>query len=140
MQTLLKDVRKKRVFAFCLDFIAISLLYVVLSIPLFFVGILTLGLGFLLYGILWQVIALFYCSLTLGGPNAATPGMRAMGLQMRTLSGTKPYPVLAGFHVILFYCSVVIITPFVLLISLFSNKKRLLHDILLGTVIINAPQ
>jgi len=30
-----------------------------------------------------------------------------------------------------------LLTPFVLLVSLFSDRKRLLHDILLGTIIVN---
>jgi uncharacterized RDD family membrane protein YckC len=38
---------------------------------------------------------------------------------------------------VLFYASVALLTPLVLLVSLFTDRKRLLHDLLLGSVIVN---
>jgi uncharacterized RDD family membrane protein YckC len=46
------------------------------------------------------------------------------------------YSLLALVHAIGFWFSVVVLTPFILLVSLFSPQKRLLHDIVLGTVVI----
>jgi uncharacterized RDD family membrane protein YckC len=45
--------------------------------------------------------------------------------------------VLGAMHAILFWISVSVFTPLILLISLFNNRRRMLHDMLLGTVIIN---
>lgn len=135
---LFEGVRTRRIFAFFIDVVAIAILTVLFGILVFFLGIFTLGLGFLLYAILWQAVALAYTAFTLGGPNAATPGMRAMGLEMRLWHGEKPYPLLAAMHALIFWFSVSLLTPLVLLVSLFSDRKRLLHDLILGTIVMNA--
>jgi uncharacterized RDD family membrane protein YckC len=38
---------------------------------------------------------------------------------------------------VLFWISISVLSPFVLLIGLFNGRRRLLHDMLLGTVVIN---
>jgi uncharacterized RDD family membrane protein YckC len=135
---LFSGVRSRRIFAFFIDLIVITLFTFAAGIVVFFLGVFTLGLGFLLYGILPTAVALLYVAFTLGGPQASTLGMRAMGLEMRLWYGAKPYPLLAAVHVILFWFSVSLLTPLVLLVSLFSDRKRLLHDLVLGTVVINS--
>ncbi|MBO6756037.1 MAG: RDD family protein [Roseibium sp.] len=135
---LFSGVRSRRIFAFFIDVIAIALLFGAAAVVVFFLGIFTLGLAWLFYAFLWQAVALLYVAFTLGGPAAATPGMRAMGLEMRLWYGAKPYPLLAAMHALLFWFSVALLTPLVLLVSLFSDRKRLLHDIVLGTVVVNS--
>jgi len=135
---LFSGVRSRRIFAFFIDVIGIFILTTVAAVVIFFLGIFTLGLAWLLYAIMAPAVALLYVAFTLGGPNAATPGMRAMGLEMRLWYGAKPYPLLAAVHVLAFWFSVSLLTPLILLISLFSDRKRLLHDIVLGTVVINS--
>jgi uncharacterized RDD family membrane protein YckC len=41
-------------------------------------------------------------------------------------------------HAILFWISISALTPFIVLIGPFNERRRLLHDFLLGTVIINS--
>ncbi len=135
---LFEGVRSRRIFAFFIDAIVIALLTFGAGILVFFLGVFTLGLGFLLYAILPTAVALLYVAFTLGGPQASTPGMRAMGLEMRLWYGAKPYPLLAAVHALLFWFSISLLTPLVLLVSLFSDRKRLLHDLILGTVVINS--
>jgi uncharacterized RDD family membrane protein YckC len=135
---LFSGVRSRRIFAFLIDVIVIALLTFGAGVLVFFLGVFTLGLGFLLYAILPTATALLYVAFTLGGPQASTLGMRAMGLEMRLWYGAKPYPLLAAVHAILFWFSVSLLTPLILLVSLFSDRKRLLHDIVLGTVVINS--
>ncbi|CTQ61883.1 MAG: RDD family protein [Roseibium album] len=135
---LFSGVRSRRIFAFFIDVIVIALLTFGAGILVFFLGVFTLGLGFLLYGILPAAVALLYVAFTLGGPLASTFGMRAMGLEMRLWYGAKPYPLLASVHALLFWFSVSLLTPLVLLVSLFSDRKRLLHDMILGVVVINS--
>ncbi|MEJ8474184.1 RDD family protein [Roseibium algae] len=135
---LFESIRTRRIFAFLIDVIAVGLLTAAAAVLVFFVGIFTLGLGWLFFAILGPAVPLVYTALTLGGPTAATPGMRAMGLEMRLWYGAKPYPLLAAVHVLLFWFSISLLTPLVLLLSLFSDRKRLLHDIVLGTIVMNA--
>ena len=56
---------------------------------------------------------------------------------MRTWYGTPSYFVLGAVHALVFWITVSVLTPFILLVGLFNARQRLLHDILLGTVVIN---
>lgn len=134
----LQGVRTRRIFAFLFDFAVISLLSVLGAVFVFFLGILTFGLAFGLYAILVPAIALVYSGTTLSAPEHATIGMRITGLTMRMKGGGAPDFITGAIHAVLFYLSVSILTPFVLLFALINGEKRLLHDILLGTVVIRA--
>ena len=48
------------------------------------------------------------------------------------------YALLAAFHALLYYFTVTMLTPFILLIAPFNSRKRCLHDFIAGTVVINA--
>ena len=41
-------------------------------------------------------------------------------------------------HGVLFWIGNTFLTPLIMLISLFSNRKRLLHDMLLGVVVVRS--
>lgn len=129
-------VRSKRIFAFFIDYALVLALCVPVSIVIFFVGLLTLGLGFFLYGILFLLVAIPYIGFTLGGPNQATPGMRAMGIRLERLDGQNIDFIFAVVHSVLFWAANAILTPLILLASLVLERKQTLHDRLLGTVVV----
>jgi uncharacterized RDD family membrane protein YckC len=132
----------RRLVAFVIDLVVISIPLILLSIFFFAVGIATLGLGFALYGLMPAISvvwALFYYGSTLGGPSSATLGMRAMDIEMRTWYGAPAYFVLGAVHAVVFWVTVSVLTPFILLICFFNARRRLLHDFLVGTVVINNP-
>jgi len=60
-----------------------------------------------------------------------------MDLELRTWYGAPGYFLLGAMHAVLFYISISVLSPFVLLIGFFNGRRRLLHDFVLGTVIIN---
>jgi uncharacterized RDD family membrane protein YckC len=137
---LFEGVLARRVLAFVIDFILIAIPVVAAAMLIFVFGIVTLGLGFALYWLLpaaTVIWALFYFGATLGGPASATPGMRVMELEMRTWYGASAYFVLGAVHAIVFWLTVSALTPLILLAAFFNERRRLLHDILLGTVVIN---
>jgi uncharacterized RDD family membrane protein YckC len=137
---LFDGVLARRVVAFVIDFIIIAVPVVLAAMFIFAFGIMTLGLGFALYWLLSPgtvIWALVYFGATLGGPSSATIGMRVMDLEMRTWYGAPAYFVLGAVHAIAFWFTVSFFSPFVLLVAFFNERRRLLHDILLGTVIIN---
>jgi len=140
---LFEGVLARRVIAFIIDFILIAIPVVVAAMLIFVVGIVTLGLGFALYWLLpgaAVIWALAYFGATLSGPASATPGMRVMELEMRTWYGAPAYFVLGAVHALVFWITISALTPFILLVAFFNERRRLLHDILLGTVIINNAQ
>jgi uncharacterized RDD family membrane protein YckC len=127
----LQGVRTRRMTAILLDLILISFV----SVGLFLVlGVLTLGLAWLLLPPLFPFVAFFYNGLTISGWRHATPGMKAMDLEMRLVNGA-PVPFLyAAVHAVLFYVSWMF--PPIFLFSLLSSDKRCLHDILAGVIVL----
>jgi len=132
-------VRSRRILAFLIDATAILFLMALAFGAITILGFLTLGLGWFLLPAVWPVVALLYEVLTKGGPASATPGMRALGLEIRTISGEPlDYPM-ALLHSLGFWFSVTLLTPFVLVVSLLNGRKQLLHDLLLGTAVLRRP-
>jgi uncharacterized RDD family membrane protein YckC len=128
----------KRVVAFFIDAVIVFLLMIPAALIVAFLGVVTLGLGWLLFAPLFAIVALGYVALTLGGPNAATVGMRSLGIEMRTLDGKRPYPLLAAMHGLIFWFSVSLLTPLILIVGLLGSRSRLLHDLILNTVLLNS--
>jgi uncharacterized RDD family membrane protein YckC len=131
------DVRRRRLIAFCFDFAIVCALSLAVWGIILVLGLLTFGLAWMLLGSVFPAVAIAYNGLTLSGPSRATIGMRAAGLEMRMWYGeTVPF-IVAAAHIIFFYVSVSFLTPLILAVSLFDSRKRLLHDIVLGTVVVN---
>ena len=127
--------RTRRILAFVLDYIIVALLTIPFAILVFFLGLLTLGLGWLLFGVLVPAVAILYIWNTLGSADQATTGMKMMGIRLDRLDGRPIDGLTAVVHSVLFWAGNVILSPLVLLVTLFSDRKRTLHDLLLGTVV-----
>ncbi|HEY7301889.1 MAG TPA: RDD family protein [Xanthobacteraceae bacterium] len=139
---LFEGVPARRVIAFVIDLIIIAILPVFAALFIFVIGLVTLGLGWILFWIWWPatvIWAVCYYGITFGGAASATLGMRAMDLEMRTWYGAPAYFVLGAVHAIVYWITISFLTPLILLVGLFNERRRLLHDILVGTVVINNP-
>jgi uncharacterized RDD family membrane protein YckC len=138
---LFRGVLTRRFFAFLIDLVVLSIPVILACLFIAVFGVVTLGLGWALFwlvspaSIIW---ALVYFGSSLGGPHSATLGMRVMDLEMRTWYGAPAYFVLGAMHAVLFWVSVSVFSPLVVLVGLFNGRRRLLHDILLGTVVVNS--
>ncbi len=138
---LFRGVLTRRIFAFLIDLVVLSIPVILAVVFIAVFGLVTLGLGWVLFwlvspaSIVW---ALVYYGATIGGPYSATLGMRVMDLEVRTWYGAPGYFVLGAMHAVLFWISVSMLSPFVLLVGLFNSRRRLLHDIILGVVVINS--
>ena len=127
----LEGVRTRRVLAVTLDFVVVSFLSGIV-----FVGLLFLSFGMSLFVLppLFPLVAFFYNGLTISGAARATPGMRAMDLEVRTMAG-RPAPFLnAAVHAVLFYLTTLL--PPLLLVSFLTSDKRCLHDILADLIVL----
>jgi uncharacterized RDD family membrane protein YckC len=129
-------VLSRRVFAFVIDYAIVLLLCIPAAVIVFFLGVITLGLGFFLYPALFVIVAVLYFGMTLGGPSQATPGMRAMGIAMARMDGRRIDFLLSTVHIVLFWVINSVLTPLILLAGLFTERSRLVHDCLLGTGIV----
>jgi len=128
-------VRTRRVLAFCIDYLIIGLLLIPVGIAVFLLGLVTLGLGWSLFAVIAPVVALVYIWVTLGGPAQSTIGMRMMGIRLDRLDGRPIDGLLAVVHSVLFWAGNALLTPLILLATLFLDRKRTVHDLLLGTVV-----
>jgi uncharacterized RDD family membrane protein YckC len=138
---LFRGVLTRRIFAFLIDVVIISVpvIFGYLFIAVF--GLVTLGLGWLLFWLAWPaavIWAIVYYGASMGGAHSATLGMRVMDLELRTWYGAPGYFVLGAMHAVLFWVSISFLSPLVLLVGLFDRRRRLLHDLVLGTVVINS--
>jgi uncharacterized RDD family membrane protein YckC len=143
---LFDGVLARRMIAFLVDLI-------IIAIPIFIVGIFmaaatiaTLGLAVIFFAFLsplyWPLIVIWavcYYGFTFGSPASATIGMRVMDLEMRTWYGSPAYFVLGAVHAVVFWLTISFLTPLVLLVGFFNERRRLLHDMLVGTIVINNP-
>ena len=138
---LFRGVLTRRVFAFLIDIVVLAIPVILACLFIVVFGVVTLGLGWALFwlvspaSVIW---ALIYYGASLGGPHSATLGMRVMDLELRTWYGAPSYFVLGAMHAVLFWISISVLSPLVLLVGLFNGRRRLLHDVLLGTVVINS--
>jgi uncharacterized RDD family membrane protein YckC len=133
-------VLSRRLIAFFIDAVIVVGPIVLLGLFIFVLGLVTLGLGWLLFWLLSPIFviwAIVYTGATLGSPQSATIGMRAMDLELRVWNGARMYFLLGAVHAIFFWVITATFTPLIHLIALFNRRSRLLQDFLTGTVMIN---
>lgn len=86
----------------------------------------------LMLGLLWVL----YFGVTLG-IHGATPGMDHLGLKALSGRGRAPGFFRGTLHATAFYAFDIVLGPLVLLAALLSPRKRFLHDLLAGVVVIS---
>jgi uncharacterized RDD family membrane protein YckC len=139
---LFEGVLARRCMAFVIDVTIIAIPVIFAAVLIFIFGLVTLGLAWALYLLLYPatvIWAIVYYGLTFGSAASATIGMRVMDLEMRTWYGAPAYFVLGAVHAVIYWVTVSFLTPFILLVAFFNHRRRLLHDMLAGTIVINNP-
>jgi uncharacterized RDD family membrane protein YckC len=130
-----RGILARRVFAYWVDLFCIALLVTLAWLVLWLLAIASLGLLSPLL-LLLGLIPVLYHTLSIGGPHSATPGMRLTGVEVRSWTGARPSYLQAFVQTILFYVTVYPTWSLVLLVALFNERRRTLHDILAGTLVI----
>ncbi|MFB2551187.1 RDD family protein [Ensifer soli] len=129
-----QGVLSRRVFAFLVDYAIVAMLWIPAAVVVFFLGVLTLGFAWMLYPALFAIVAMLYFGMTVGGRSQASPGMRMMGIAVARTDGRPMDVMTAVVHLVIFWLANMLLTPLILLIGLFTDRGRLLHDLLIGTV------
>jgi uncharacterized RDD family membrane protein YckC len=134
---LTEGVLTRRVFAWLIDALLIGLILAALWFVLLLFGLLTLGLGLPLLGVL-PFVPFCYHLLFVAGPASATPGQQALGLVVRRDDDLgRPTPVQAFVFTLVFYLTLAA-TGLLLLFALFTVRRRTLHDLASGLVVVRA--
>lgn len=128
----------KRVLAYLVD---VAIILVLLGIVwLVFAAFTVMSFG-LLSPLLWPslpLIPLAYHTFFIGGERSATLGMQAFNIEVRAWNGRRPSYLQALLVTVVFYLSVGLTGWLILIVSLFNDRRRTLHDLLCGTVVVNA--
>ena len=133
----LDNVRSSRILAFLVDAVAITVLTVAAYVVVAVLGILTFGLGWLLFYIVWPAVALLYYFFTLS-QTGSTPGMSLLGIELRDSDGSALHPIIGLVHPALFWFMFGVF-PLLLIsfvVSLLDERKRMLHDMVLRAVMV----
>jgi uncharacterized RDD family membrane protein YckC len=129
----------RRFAAYLIDGVCIGLIAVAVSVPILLLTMLSFGLLAPGLWFLFGLIPLAYHTLLVGGPHAATFGMRALDIELRSSNGARPGYLQALAHAALFYLTVGATASLILLFALFNRRKRTLHDVLTGMLMVRGP-
>ena len=129
-----------RTVAYLLDILFILGFTALLWVAIAFVGVVTFGLGWVLFAIL-PASGVIYSAITVGGSRQSTLGMRMMGLRVVAPESGRPVDVItAAVHALLFYVAVstFLLWFLDLAFGLVRSDRRLGHDVLLGLAVVRA--
>jgi uncharacterized RDD family membrane protein YckC len=136
---LFEGVLPRRIIAFTIDLFIIAVPVGVLGLLVLMFCTFSLKMNWTL---LWLLVplsavwALLYYGMTIGGAASATIGMQTAGVEVRTWYGARCFPELGAAHGFLFWALITALTPLVLVVGLFNARRQLLHDLLLGVVVV----
>ncbi len=134
---LTEGVLSRRVFAWLIDVLLVGLTLVALWFVLLLFGLLTLGLGLPLLGVL-PFVPFCYHFFLVAGSASATPGQQALGLVVRRNDDLgRPTTMQVLVFTLVFFLTLAT-TGLLLLIALFTERKRTLHDLASGLVVVRA--
>jgi uncharacterized RDD family membrane protein YckC len=124
----------RRVIGYFIDVLILVLIGCALWVALWILAIVSLGLLSPLFA-LAAVLPVLYHTFFIGS-GGATPGMRAMDVEVRTWTGTPPGYAEAFIQTVVFYVTVPPTSALILLVALFNDRHRTLHDFLSGVVVV----
>lgn len=127
----------RRVVAWFVDAILQAIIVSVLWMICLLFGVMTLGLGWPLFGLL-PLVPLAYQWLFLVGPPTATPGQALLGLVVRRNDDLgPPTPLQALAFAVLFFLTLALGAIW-MAVALFTVRHRTFHEIISGLVVIRA--
>ncbi|RYE56186.1 MAG: hypothetical protein EOP20_09245, partial [Hyphomicrobiales bacterium] len=100
-------------------------------------------LGFLTFGLAWAalvfvvpgVIVVYYAA-TLGSARRATIGMQMMDIVLTPTRGQPLDGWMAVLHAALFWVTFWISWPISILFALFTPRRQMIHDLVVGTLMV----
>lgn len=126
----------RRIIAYFVDVVILGMIVVALGVLGAILGLFTFGLAFAsLVIVVPGAIVLYYAS-TLGSRRRATIGMQLMDLVLTRTRGRPLDGWMAFLHALVFWVTVWISLPVSLLFVLFTPRRQMLHDLVMGTLMV----
>ncbi|MFD2649304.1 RDD family protein [Devosia albogilva] len=133
---LFDGVLTRRVFAFVIDLVILGAMVLAFSLVGLVAGFLTFGLAWVALVVVVPASIVLYYAATLGSPKRATVGMQLMDIVLTPTRGQPLDGWMAVIHAAIFWVTVWISWPLSLLIALFTPRRQMLHDLLVGGLMV----
>lgn len=126
----------RRVLAYVVDVILMGFLVLILGVAGTILGFFTFGLAWLSLVFVVPAAIVIYYAVTLGSAKRATVGMQMMDIVLTPTRGRPLDSLMAFFHALLFWVSIWISWPISLLFALFTPRRQMIHDLIMGTLMV----
>lgn len=126
----------RRVFAFLVDVTIMVTMILLFSVVGLIAGFLTFGLAWLALIFVVPATVLLYYGATLGSSKRATVGMQLMDIVLTPTRGQPLDGWMAVIHAAVFWLTTWISWPISLLFVLFTPRRQMIHDLVVGTLMV----
>lgn len=126
----------RRVVAYLIDVTLMGILVAILGMVGVILGFFTFGLAWVSLLFVVPIAIVLYYSVTLGSPRRATVGMQMTDIVLTPTRGQPLDGWLAIFHALLFWVTIWICWPVTLLFALFTPRRQMIHDLIMGTLMV----
>ena len=133
---LFEGVLTRRVFAFIIDLVVMGAMILAFSLVGLIAGFLTFGLAWLALIFVVPATILLYYGATLGSSRRATIGMQMMDIVLTPTRGQPLDGWMAIIHAAVFWLTTWISWPISLLFALFTPRRQMIHDLVVGTLMV----
>jgi len=133
---LFEGVLTRRVVAYLIDLMIMGALVLVVTAIGGILGFLTLGLAWLALIVVIPGVIVLYYAATLGSTRRATIGMQMMDIVLTPTRGQPLDGWMAILHALLFWVSFWISWPISLLFALFTPRRQMIHDLIVGSLMV----
>lgn len=123
----------RRAVGYLVDVVLIAIAGFCVWVLLGLLTLLSFGLLLPLQIVVLTLLPLAYHTWFIGSAGA-TPGMRLFDVELRCWTGERPDFPRAALQTALFYVTVALTSWLVLIVALFNDRSRTLHDYLAGTL------
>ena len=126
----------RRVSAYLIDLVIIGTLVLAATIVGGILGFLTFGLAWAALAFVVPGVVVLYYAATLGSSRRATIGMQFMDIVLTPTRGQPLDGWMAILHAGLFWLTFWISWPVSLLFALFTPRRQMIHDLVVGTLMV----
>jgi len=126
----------RRATAYLIDLVLIGMLTLALGLVGVILGFFTFGLAWMSLVLVVPAAVVIYYAATLGSPRRATVGMQMMDIVLTPTRGQPLDGWMAIFHALLFWLTFWICWPVTLLFALFTPRRQMIHDLIMGTLMV----
>ncbi|HUT51458.1 MAG TPA: RDD family protein [Alphaproteobacteria bacterium] len=131
------DIVFKRILAHIVDTAILLAIMAPLGFFMIVTAVATFGLLILPFALAFLALRFLYYVGFTASARSATPGMRMLGIELRTIAGGRPDLLQAFLRLAVYYVLAGLLTPLILLAALFNVQRRALHDLVSETVVVN---